>query len=542
MLSLRPYQRESLDALYRYWEVGGGNGLLVLPTGAGKSLVLASLVKELLEKFPHFRIGVVTHSRELITQNFGEILRIWPAAPVGIYSAGVGRRDARAKVLFCGVQSVFNKVNAVGPFDLLIVDEAHLIPRNAATMYGRFIRDLLDATPDMRIVGLTATPYRLDSGRLDEGEGSMFNDIVYEANVVDLIDQGYLSPLISRAGTSQIDLTGVHTRAGDYVQGELETAAMKIVGQAVGEIVQLGADRKAWLAFCSGVAHAQAVAEAIRSHGIEARSVDGSMDKATRDGLIARFRSGHIRCLTSVNVLSIGFNAPHVDLVALMRPTKSTGLYVQQVGRGFRTAHGKENALILDYAGVVRRHGPVDAVVGENAGSGKGNGKKSDDAPVLAKECPECQTLAALNQRHCRVCDHEWTVETKAPHEGHADDSVGILSTERIPPKMLPLVNWEFRKWSKDQASDCVKVTYYAGVGTYSELLAFEWTGRWRQRACEWWAMHGGATPFPKTCDEAIERKDELSVPATISVAPKPGTKYFDITGRTFAKHSEVAA
>jgi DNA repair protein RadD len=523
MISLRPYQRESLDALYSYWQSGGGNGLLVLPTGAGKSLVLASLVKELLEQYPWFRIAVVTHSRELIVQNFSEILRIWPSAPAGIYSAGVGRRDARAKVLFCGVQSVFNKASIIGPFDLLIVDEAHLIPRSAATMYGKFIASLLAMTPDMRIVGLTATPYRLDSGRLDEGDSSMFDDIVYEANVVDLIEQGFLSPLISRAGASQIDLTGVHTRAGDYVQGELETAAMKIVNEAVSELVTLGQSRRAWLAFCSGVAHAEAVAVAIRSHGIEAQSVDGSMDKATRDSLIARFRGGSIRCLTSVNVLSIGFNVPHVDLVALMRPTKSTGLYVQQVGRGFRTAPGKQDALILDYAGVVRRHGPVDAVVGENGGAGKGSKKAEGETEIRAKECPECQTLAALNQRHCKVCDHEWKVETKAPHEGRADDSVGILSTERVPP-------------------DSVRVTYYAGLGTYSELLAFEWTGKWRQKACEWWLSHGGLTPFPKTSAEALDRRQELTQPATISVAPRPGTKYFDVIGRTFDKREKAVA
>ena len=532
MLSLRPYQRESLDALYRYWEGGGGNGLLVLPTGAGKSLVLASLVKELLERFPTFRIGVVTHSRELIVQNFGEILKIWPSAPVGIYSAGVGRRDARAKVVFCGVQSVFAKASVVGPFDLLIVDEAHLIPRSSATMYGKFIRDLLEATPDMRIVGLTATPYRLDSGRLDDGVGAMFDDIVYEANVVDLIEAGYLSPLVSRAGASQIDTSKVHTRAGDFVQSELEAEAMKVVREAVAELVTLGNDRRAWLAFCSGVAHAEAVAAEIRAHGIEAQSVDGSMDKAMRDRLITEFRHGRIRCLTSVNVLSIGFNVPHVDLVALMRPTKSTGLYVQQVGRGFRTAPGKKNALILDYAGVVRRHGPVDAVVGENAGGGKGSGKGSDEATVLAKECPECKSLAALNARECKVCGHQWPFEEKPKHEARADAEVSILTTEKVPPKMLPVVEWDFKRWTKEGSPDSVRVTFYAGVQSFNEWLAFEWAGKGRQKACEWWMLHGGSTPFPKSTDEALERRGELTMPATISV--RPNGKFFDIVNRQF--------
>ena len=533
MLELRPYQRASIDALYDYWQGGGGNGLLVLPTGAGKSLVLASLCKEVLADYPQFRIGVVTHSRELIVQNFVEIMKIWPSAPAGIYSAGVGRRDARAKVLFCGVQSVHAKANIVGPFDLLIVDEAHLIPRNSATMYGRFIRDLLELQPDMRIVGLTATPYRLDSGRLDEGEGAMFDDVVYEANVVDLIEAGYLSPLVSRAGSSQIDTSKVHTRAGDFVQSEIEVEAMKVVREAVGELVALGGDRRAWLAFCSGVTHAEAVAAEIRAHGVEAQSVDGSMDKATRDRLITDFRQGRIRCLTSVNVLSIGFNVPHVDLVALMRPTKSTGLYVQQVGRGFRTAPGKENALILDYAGVVRRHGPVDAVQGSDSG-GRGAGGKSSADTVLAKECPECKTLAALNARQCKICDHVWPFEEKPKHEARADAEVPILTTEKVPPKMLPVVEWEFRRYQKSGSPDSVRVTFFAGVQSFPEWLAFEWAGRGRQHACEWWMMHGGATPFPKTTDEALERQGELTMPTTISV--RPNGKYFDIIGRAFPK------
>ena len=123
MITLRPYQTEAIDATFEHWSDGGGNGLIVLPTGAGKSLVLASIIRRVVEEC-RLRVGCVTHTRELIVQNFGETLRLWPSAPVGIYSAGVGRRDARSQVVFCGIQSVYNKARAVGPFDLLIVDEA----------------------------------------------------------------------------------------------------------------------------------------------------------------------------------------------------------------------------------------------------------------------------------------------------------------------------------------------------------------------------------------------------------------------------------
>jgi DNA repair protein RadD len=145
----------------------------VLPTGA-KSLVLAALCQELLRDYPALRIGIVTHVRELIAQNYQELMRLWPQAPAGIYSAGIGRRDARAKIVFMGIQSVHNKTDVLGDFDVLLVDECHLIPRNADTSYGRFIARLQDRVPDMRVVGLTATPYRLDSGRLDRGKDRLF--------------------------------------------------------------------------------------------------------------------------------------------------------------------------------------------------------------------------------------------------------------------------------------------------------------------------------------------------------------------------------
>lgn len=534
-ITLRKYQREALDALYSHWSVGGGNGLVVLPTGAGKSLVLAKLVEELVTQYPKIRICCVTHVKELILQNYQELIRLWPGAPAGIYSAGVGRRDTHSKILFCGIQSIWNKTALIGSFDLIIVDEVHLIPRDSSTTYAKFIAAMRDTNPEMRIVGLTATPYRMTTGRLDAGEGALFDRIIYEANVIDLINDGYLSKLISKATASSIDLTGIGSVRGDFIQSELEAASMAdgLVQEAVSEIIEYGKDRRAWLAFCTGVKHAMAVRDEIRRRGITCETVDGSMDKGSRDGVIRRFKNGEIRCLTSVNVLSIGFNAPQVDLIALMRATRSTGLYIQQVGRGFRLAHGKKDCLVLDFAKVIRMHGPVDAVSILPSTGGKGG--KVDPDEVRAKECPGCQELVALNTRTCKNCGHEWPHEEKPKHEGKAEGEVGILSTEKVPPTMLPVVDWHFYRHQKLGSPDSMRVDYMAGIGSYREWIAFEHTGYARQKACQFWTAHGGATPFPKSTDEALVRSPlELTMPATISVKPRPGTKYIDIIGRSF--------
>jgi DNA repair protein RadD len=526
MISLRPYQSAALDALHTHWNDGGGDALVVIPTGGGKSLVIASLLQQLLSAYPLMRVCVVTHSKELITQNFQELLRIWPGAPAGINSAGIGRRDTRTAILFCGVQSVWNKTEQLGRFDLILVDEAHLISRNAGTMYGKFFDAMRAAQPDLRVVGLTATPFRLDSGRLDDGDDRLFDKVVYSADVSDLIHDGFLSPLVSKGTTAEIAVKGVHKRAGDYIAGELEAAAMKgdLVSRAAAEIVRYGASRKAWLAFCTGLDHAAAVRDAIRSHGVSCETVDGTMHKKERDGIIQSFRLGHIKCLASVNVLSIGFNVPHVDLVALLRPTQSAGLYIQQVGRGLRLATGKTNCMVLDFAGNVRRHGPVDMVEGGDTGKrGKADGETKEQSEMLAKECPDCKSLVHIRVMECQDCGHVW--DSKPKHEARADDAP-ILSG-RTADGWHPVKATTYAKHVKasfgssfakafneaENTPPTLRVSYFvSGVKTVSEWLCFSHPqGSFPQRkAATFWTEAGGNLPTPHSVDEAISRQDEL--------------------------------
>lgn len=531
---LRPYQQESIDALFEYWAADKGNGLLVLPTGAGKSLVLAELCRRLLTDYPSLRIGVVTHVRELIQQNFLELIKLWPQAPAGIYSAGIGRRDTRAQILFCGIQSVWNKVDLLGAFDILLVDEAHLIPANTATTYGRFIRRLKDDTPDMRVVGLTATPFRLDSGRLDRGKDRIFEDVVYEANVADLIEQGYLSPLVSKATIQQLDVSSVPKRGGEYVAGALELAVDKdwITRAAVDEIVQLGADRRAWLAFCAGVKHSISVRDAVRAAGFTCESVTGETPKGERDRIVNAFRNGQIRCLTSVGVLGTGFNVPHVDLIALLRPTNSAGLYIQQVGRALRKAPGKENALILDFAGLVKKHGPIDTVTASSASKAKDGEER-----VLAKECPNCKTLVALATRTCPICAHEWPFKEEPPkHEATADASSSILS--KGAPAWIDVDAVRYYVHRKEGSPDSLRAEYHCGFTIHKEWVCFSHEGFARQRAEGWW-MRAAGSAIPKSTDEALSRAMECRPAEAIQI--RPSGRYFEIVGRRYVQMAEAA-
>jgi DNA repair protein RadD len=551
MLRLRDYQRASLDALSAAWARGGSDAaapghLIVLPTGAGKALVIAALARETLAHNPLARVAIVTHSRELVAQNFSELTGFWPEAPAGIFSAGLGRREAGAQVLVCGIQSVAGRIDAVGPRDLVIVDEAHLIPRAADTRYGRFLAGLRALTPGMRVAGFTATPYRLDSGRLDEGANRLFAGIAYEADTFELIRRGFLAPLISKATLTQLDVSGVGRRAGDYIPAELEAAVNRdwITRAAVAELAEYGCGRRAWLAFCAGLAHADAVRDAVRAEGYSCESVSGETPRRERDRIVTAFRAGQIRCLTSVGVLGTGFNVPEVDLVALLRPTRSTGLYVQQVGRALRCAPGKADALILDYAGLVRMHGPVDAVTVRSAAQVLGGA-----GGLRAKPCPGCGALIALNASTCEACwtEPEVDAEAEAPHEAAADDELPILSADPGSPDAepagpAPAAETGWHETSRDQTSRSGTPWYPvtalsleaapdgldlvlgwqdgASEAGWRVRLRPERSGYEREKAVQWWRGLGGGRDAPMTATEFLARAESLSRPAAIRIRP----------------------
>ncbi len=523
MLTLRPYQQAAIDAIYHYFAEKSGHPLIVIPTAGGKSLVMAAFIAGVLKAWPDQRILVVTHVRELIAQNYAELVGLWPDAPAGIYSAGLGRRDLGARILFAGIQSIHRRAYDVQQCDLVLIDEAHLIPATSDTMYRRFLDALMRINPELKVIGFTATPYRLDSGMLHEGKGALFTDIAFEVSVRELIDAGYLAPLVSKAAETTLDVSGVATRGGEFVAKDLQAAVdlPEITEAAIDEVVALGRDRRAWLAFCAGVEHATHVAEAIRARGFSAATIFGDTPKAERDRIIAAFKRGEIRALASMGVLTTGFNAPAVDLIAMLRPTKSTGLYVQMAGRGTRLAPGKTDCLVLDFAGNVARHGPIDAVKPKRPGAGEG------DAPV--KVCPDCQSLLPTAVQNCPDCGHvfpppEVTIETSAT-------TLEILSSGR--PQWLAVTGVSYRRHEKEGGRPSLRVDYQCGLVRHSEWVCLEHTGYARQKAIAWWRQRAPQGPVPTSVTDALTQTHELAVPAEIAV--RPSGRFTEIVRHRFA-------
>lgn len=528
MISLRDYQRESVDALWHYFETRTGNPLLVLPTGAGKSVVQAAFVSSVLEAYPGTSILCLTHVKELVEQNAAKLEALLPWGTVGVYSAGLGRRELGRAVTVAGVQSLARALRNLPTTDLVIIDEAHLVPPKGEGQYRTVLDSLRGLNPYLKVIGMSATPYRLKSGWLHEGEGRIFTDIAHEVEIGPLVEAGHLCRLRSKNGAAEADLEKVSVRGGEYVPGELEAAFDRdeLIERTLDEVELHAADRRKWLLFCAGVKHAEHVLASLQLRGHRAELVTGETPIPERDAIIARFKAGELRALVNVSVLTTGFDAPDIDAVIMMRATKSAGLYYQMVGRAMRTHPSKADALVMDFGGNVLRHGPVDAIT---VRAKKGTG------PAPQKSCPECQEVAPASARTCKACGHVFEVIAQDPHESTAT-SAPVLSTEPAEHAVTQVLYGTHRKEGKP---DSMRVDHWCGITCYSEWICLEHGGYAQQKAAKWWLKRGGDRPVPTSVEEALERTGELREP--VSVRVRKDGQYWRIVSVKLAEKEQAA-
>ncbi len=499
MIVLRPYQEEVKAAVYEHLRTRDDNPCAVVPTAGGKTPIMASICKEAVMQW-NGRVLILAHVKELLQQTADKLHEVCPEVEFGIYSAGLKRRDTQHPVIIAGIQSVYRRACELEAFDLVLVDEAHLIPLEGDGMYRQFLADARVINPQLRIVGFTATPYRLKTGPICTPDGYL-NHICCEVGVRELIVGGYLCPLVSKAGKAKADTTALHVRGGEFVADELENLMDQdaLVRSACAEIVEHTSGRNACLIFASGVKHGQHIVEVLHEFGFACGFVSGDTPAAERDATLARFKAGQLKYLCNVNVLTTGFDAPHIDCVALVRPTMSPGLYYQMVGRGFRLHPSKENCLVLDFGGNVLRHGPVDEI--KVTTSDRGNGQ----AP--AKECPECQAVIATGFAKCPQCGYEFPPPERQKHEAKASEA-GILSGQVTTNKYHVqdmLCSVHTKRGASEDDPKTLRVDYRVGWHQYkSEWICFEHQGYARQKAIAWWRQRS-PDPVPSTAQEAVD-------------------------------------
>lgn len=420
---------------------------MVLPTGAGKSHIVAALCRDALQSWPETKVLMLTHVKELIQQNAEKMRQHWPNAPLGIYSAGLNSKRLD-DITFAGIQSVRSKANLIGHIDLVIIDECHLVSHKQEGGYRMLIDELTQINPAIRVIGLTASPYRLGHGLITDAP-ALFDALIEPVSIEELIYKGHLAPLHSKITAVKISADGVHKRGGEYIESELQAAVDKkeINGPVADEIIAQAGDRRSWLIFCVGVDHSYNIRNELLDRGIAAATVTGETPSGERARIIADFKAGRITALTNANVLTTGFDHPEIDLIAFLRPTMSPSLYVQMAGRGMRPKSHTDHCKVLDFAGVVQTHGPITNIdPGRKAGTG--------EAPV--KICPECDGLMHLSAKTCDCCGYAFPPPEPKPVTLYGLDIMGHDGDEME----ISNVQWRVHT-SYISGKEMLKATYY---------------------------------------------------------------------------------
>ncbi|WP_253449214.1 DEAD/DEAH box helicase [Halomonas sp. Y3] len=383
---LRPYQQEAVRRVVAHFRGSDDPAVVVLPTGSGKSLVIAELAR-----LARGRVLVLAHVRELVEQNHAKYQAYGLSAD--IFSAGLGRKESGRQVVFGSVQSVVRGLDRFddGNFTLLVIDECHRVSPAEDAGYRRVIERLRGANPRLKVLGLTATPYRLGQGfiyhrhhhGMVRGEADcFFRDCVFEQPLRLMVKQGYLAePRRIDAAVERYDFSAlVPSSRGLFREEELNRVAAgnRATPGIIAEVVERARDRQGVMLFAASVAHAEEILGYLPVG--EAALVTGETPSAERERLIAAFKARELKYLVNVAVLTTGFDAPHVDLIAILRPTESVSLYQQIVGRGLRLSPDKRDCLILDYAG-----NPWDLYAPE-----VGSAKPDSDSEPVQVECPAC--------------------------------------------------------------------------------------------------------------------------------------------------------
>lgn len=553
MKTLRPYQAAGEVSLFKYLFEQKGNPLVVAPVAAGKSLMIASFIKKLHEYFPRVRVVKLTHVKELLQQNAEELFEQYPSVDMGFYCAGLNEKKLHNDVTFASIQSVHNKLANFNRLpEIIVIDEAHLISHKDSTTYRKFIDACMHHNPNCRVIGFTGTPYRADTGRLDEGENKLFDHICYEIGMDYMIEQGYWAKPVCPEIATKMDVSGVATSGGDYVEKQLQAAVNKeeITDACVEELAIVGKGRKKWLIFTAGIEHAENVCDMLNMSGISARFVHSKQCSKINDQNLKDHRAGKFTALVNIAKLTTGYNDPEIDLIVFMRPTRSPVLYVQMIGRGVRVVYAdgydlsvqqgrldaiansiKPDCMVVDFGGVVSTLGPIDQI---NIRKKHVEKEEGEGGEAIMKICPSCGTECSAAQRYCLSCGYCFIkLDQQASNKA-------VVSMDEEPEWVDVLAMNQLFHITSNSWEPSMKVTYTTMIGAIREWVCFRhWNFEvgdkkryaW-DKAVSWHNARLPGTKVPKEIEDAIE----IKYPKPSKILVKKKGKFFEIIDYEWSK------
>ncbi|WP_158966560.1 DEAD/DEAH box helicase [Paraglaciecola sp. L3A3] len=385
---LRDYQIQAVEAAVKHFRHGDDPAVIVLPTGAGKSLVIAEL-----SRLAKGRVICLAHVKELVEQNHEKFLAT--GSPSGIFSAGLNQKENAAKTTFASIQSLSANLDSFQvPVSLIIIDECHRVGQDESGQYHKTLAHFRTLNPNVKVLGLTATPYRLGSGWIYQHHyhgytrpctDSFFKKCIFELPLQHMVKKGYLTPPIHYdAAIAHYDFNLLtesldgEQNTDDIALNELIHKHPRVTKAVTEQIIQLSQDRQGAMIFAATIEHAQEICGYLPAE--QTALITGSTKIKQRDALITAFKAKHIKYLVNVSVLTTGFDAPHVDVIAILRPTQSISLFQQIVGRGLRLSPGKKDCLVLDYTN--NGYNIFQPEIGEI--------KPTQDSVAVQIHCPQC--------------------------------------------------------------------------------------------------------------------------------------------------------
>lgn len=441
LIQERPYQTACIEAMFTSMHEGKEFGLIDLPTGSGKTIIISRFLEDVYGRYggkrDRIRTCVVAHREKLVSQAYEKLLKVWPesAPKIGIACASISNDvNIDSEIILCSIQTLMRRLlnRTIEPFDIIIVDEAHRIPyKEKNSLYKRLIEYTKEIQPRRKIFGLSATTYQLGHGYIfgdhcKEGHHNWFPEVTYAVSMDSLIEQGYLVPYrIRQAIDIGPELRSVPILNGEFKNDVLGQIMCKFSTACVNAYAEYGENRKSVVVFCVNIEHAEQVATTFRMAGIPSCAVHSKLADKERARRLAAFSKGEVNVLTSVDALSEGWDETAIDCIIMLRPTKSPMVYVQQAGRGLRPHPGKKDLLVLDMADNVRTHGffsqPEVVIPGNKPGG---------DPPV--KICPgengkPCGRALHASIMVCPDCGHVFVPKTyKEPEH---------VTMEEVKPK-----------------------------------------------------------------------------------------------------------
>lgn len=461
---LRYYQRDAIRAIIASLRADN-TPCASISTGGGKSLVAADLSDKTLKQGR--RVLQLVPTMELCKQNFTELFEYTDyKQELGVCCSKLGKYQVNKKAVIATHTSFLSRRTKAGAFDLLICDECHLVSPEEQSTYQKIIRSLKRLNPNMKIVGLTATPYR-SHGMIHEDSlkgKATFNHLCYESDIAQLISDGYLSHVESISGDVSIDLTGVGTVGGDYDTKKMGVKFGEICADAVADMrVKFAAyDIKTALVFCSTLENARAVLDCWGDKSTM-RIVYGDMTKPDRDSAIQWLKNGHgTRIIVNVGVLTTGFDFSALDCVVLLRATKSLGLYIQMVGRVIRAHTDKERGYLLDYGTNIERHGSIDKTILPKTK------KRAGEAPqkFCKVDSGGCGALNLAAAKKCKECGAEFISEDERGNYSMRSKAAALALTVQ----RFDIVQVDFsQQISKNTGDAMIKMEFYDEISLMVE-------------------------------------------------------------------------